>query len=67
MITEDDARNTIELPDHYVIQPSFGGWRRSAVHSAGKPVAENFRYASDSNTSWLDAGTLRKLIGQIAS
>jgi UDP-N-acetylglucosamine 4,6-dehydratase len=67
MITEDDARNTIELPDHYVIQPSFGGWARSAGQNAAKPVAENFRYASDINTSWLDAETLRKLIGQIAS
>jgi UDP-N-acetylglucosamine 4,6-dehydratase len=67
MITEDDARNTIELPDHYVIQPSFGGWLQSVKRSGAKPVAENFRYASDSNTSWLDAETLRKLIGQNVS
>jgi UDP-N-acetylglucosamine 4,6-dehydratase/5-epimerase len=67
MITEDDARNTLELPDHYVIQPSFGGWRRSAAQSASKPVAENFRYASDNNTTWLDAETLRKLIGHNAT
>jgi UDP-N-acetylglucosamine 4,6-dehydratase len=67
MITEDDARNTIELPDHYVIQPGFGGWSQSVERNGAKPVAENFRYASDSNTSWLDAETLRKLIGQITS
>lgn len=66
MITEDDARNTIELSDHYVIQPSFGYWSRPAYLEAAKPVAENFRYASDNNTQWLDAEMLRKLIGQTA-
>jgi UDP-N-acetylglucosamine 4,6-dehydratase len=67
MITEDDARNTIEFPDHYVIQPSFSGWKQSAAQSVARPVAENFRYASNSNTSWLEVETLRKLIGQITS
>jgi UDP-N-acetylglucosamine 4,6-dehydratase len=67
MITEDDARNTIEFPDHYVIQPSLSGWKQSAAQSVARPVAEDFRYASNSNTSWLEVETLRKLIGQITS
>jgi UDP-N-acetylglucosamine 4,6-dehydratase len=64
MITEDDARNTVELPGCYIIQPSFGGWGQSEASKAAKPVAENFRYASDNNTSWLDVGTLRSMMGQ---
>lgn len=64
MITEDDARNTIELPDRYVIEPSFAFWsRQSYVESGAKPVPEMFRYASDSNSQWLDAASLQKLIG----
>jgi UDP-N-acetylglucosamine 4,6-dehydratase len=65
MITEDDARSTIELPDRYVIEPSFDFWRReSRMEHAGKPVAENFRYASNTNSEWLDAPALTKMIGQ---
>ncbi len=63
MCPADDARLTLEFEDHYVIQPSFGYWSRPAYLESAKPVAENFRYASDNNTQWLDADTLRKLIG----
>jgi UDP-N-acetylglucosamine 4,6-dehydratase len=61
MITEDDARNTIELADRYVIQPSFGPFGLGDGIQ-GRPVPENFRYASDTNTDWLDAEALRKLV-----
>jgi UDP-N-acetylglucosamine 4,6-dehydratase/5-epimerase len=64
MITEDDARSTVEYPDRYVIKPSFGFWRRESSSSrAGKPVAENFRYASNTNSEWLDAAALEKMAG----
>jgi UDP-N-acetylglucosamine 4,6-dehydratase/5-epimerase len=67
MITEDDARNTIELDDCYVIEPSFAFWSRASYAEAGaKPVPEMFRYASDSNSQWLDAAGLRRLIGETA-
>lgn len=64
MITEDDARNTMELTDRYIIQPSFGPFSKSGL-IPGAPVAEDFRYASDTNTEWLDVQMLRTLIGQI--
>jgi UDP-N-acetylglucosamine 4,6-dehydratase len=64
MITEDDARNTVELTDRYIIQPSFGPFSKSGL-IPGASVAEDFRYASDTNTEWLDVPALRKLIGQI--
>jgi UDP-N-acetylglucosamine 4,6-dehydratase len=64
MITEDDARSTVEYPDRYVIQPSFGFWRREPGPSGpGKPVAESFRYASNTNGEWLDAAALQKMVG----
>jgi UDP-N-acetylglucosamine 4,6-dehydratase len=62
MITEDDARNTVELQDRYIIEPSFGAFDRSKA-SQGKPVDENFRYTSNTNTQWLDAKALRALLG----
>ena len=55
MITEDDARNTVELDDRYVIEPAF---HLVAAHVLRRrrrqAVPDGFRYASDTNTQWLD-------------
>lgn len=65
MITPDDARNTFELNDRYVIAPSFHFWKADMVPIGdARPVAENFAYTSNDNTDWLDAGVLRKLLQQ---
>ncbi|MFA5114006.1 MAG: UDP-N-acetylglucosamine 4,6-dehydratase (inverting) [Candidatus Margulisiibacteriota bacterium] len=61
MISVDDARDTVELEDCYVIQPAFHWWRKEN-HSAGKPVPENFSYSSDNNGQWLTIPQLRKMI-----
>jgi UDP-N-acetylglucosamine 4,6-dehydratase len=61
MITEDDARTTLELDDRYVIQPpAFPLWseQRYACHGTRR-VPEMFRYASDTNPDWLSADDLR--------
>jgi len=63
MITEDDSRLTLELPDRYVIQPAFSFWRGAAQNFPDAvSVPEDFRYASDTNKQWLDAAELRKLL-----
>ena len=63
MITEDDARNTIELPDRFIIEPSFAFWSRDPYKENGaRPVPEGFRYASNTNTDWLDAESLGRLL-----
>jgi UDP-N-acetylglucosamine 4,6-dehydratase len=67
MITEDDARFTIELEDRYVVQPALAWWSYKGYGDIGKPVVENFRYASDSNTDWLDADALKTMLDNSAS
>ncbi len=63
MITEDDARTTFELEDRYVITPSFKSWTRLPLAGEdGTPVAEDFRYSSDTNTEWLSIDALREMI-----
>jgi UDP-N-acetylglucosamine 4,6-dehydratase/5-epimerase len=63
MITSDDARMTVELPDRYVIQPSITFWRSEQAGLPGaKKVAEDFSYTSDNNSQWLDASALNKLL-----
>ena len=64
MITQDDARNTVEHDDRYVILPAFKFWDSdSNIPKGSKPVDENFIYASDSNDEWLTADGLNALIG----
>lgn len=61
MITEDDARHTIEFDDYYVIQPEFNWW--SADYTKGsKPLPDNFHYVSNENTDWLTIEQLRDLV-----
>ncbi len=65
LITEDDARNSIELEDRYVIEPAFAFWKRDSYLANGaKRVPEGFRYASDTNSEWLDAAGLIRLLAE---
>ncbi|WP_084536567.1 UDP-N-acetylglucosamine 4,6-dehydratase (inverting) [Azospirillum halopraeferens] len=63
MITEDDSRQTFELADRYVIEPAFTFWSHESYEKLGaRPVPDGFRYASDTNTDWLDADRLTALL-----
>jgi len=65
MITDDDSRATLELPDRFVIEPTFEFWdRRSYTTRGAVPVQETFRYASDINTEWLSVEQIRMLLKQ---
>jgi UDP-N-acetylglucosamine 4,6-dehydratase len=59
MITQDDARNTIEYDDRYVILPSFQyGAEQNLNRVSAKPVVEDFYYSSDTNIEWLSQKAL---------
>ncbi len=60
MVTEDHARDTVELDDRYIIKPSIHF--KAATGITGAPVAEDFRYASDTNPDFLDEGRLHELL-----
>ena len=62
MITRDDARDTIEYDDRYVILPSFKFWGQASAKPTGaKAVEEGFEYSSDTNTEWLSAASLKEI------
>lgn len=64
MITEEDARQTLELADRYIMRPPWDFWPVDELLKQGaRDVAENFRFGSDNNTEWLDAAALMKLLG----
>jgi UDP-N-acetylglucosamine 4,6-dehydratase len=59
MVTEDDARSTLALADRFVVRPLMGPWRAEPYLALGAiPVADGFRYASDTNEAWLDRDAL---------
>jgi len=61
LVSEDEARNTVELDDMYVIQPSHSWWKAENWKD-GKSLSDGFRYSSDSNPQWLTAEELQELI-----
>ena len=66
LVTEDDARNTVELEDRYVILPGAVYWTKELEPIAGsQPVSEGFRYASDTNPQWLGRDRLEEILGEL--
>lgn len=63
MITEDDARHTLEYDSFYTILPELSWW--STKEFAGKKLAEDFSYISNTNTQWLTVDELRELVIQM--
>lgn len=61
MITEDDARHTIEFDDYYVIQPEFNWWSVDYA-KGGKTLPDDFNYISNHNEDWLTVEELRELV-----
>lgn len=65
MITEDDARTTLDLPDRYVIEPALAFWRTNGCKTDGaKPVPEGFSFTSETNAEWLDQAELESLLAE---
>lgn len=64
MVPEDDARQTLEFDEHFVIQPAFPWWDADAFRGArgGAPCAHGFRYASDTNGWWLSVDEIRQMV-----
>lgn len=66
LLTRDDARNTIEFKDYYIIAPTTHMWDDDASFTyageEGKLVPADFEYASNTNDRWFDVEQLRAVI-----
>ena len=66
MITVDDAVNTLEFEDKFVIKPAFQWWQQNENGDnwvkEGKVVAENFQYSSDVNDVWIGKEEFQELL-----
>jgi UDP-N-acetylglucosamine 4,6-dehydratase/5-epimerase len=61
LISVDEARNTVEREDMYVVVPTEPLWERSVTYE-GNPLPAGFRYTSDNNSEWLDMDGIKKFI-----
>ena len=46
----------------FVVQPAGSLWFGKEWEIVGKPLNENFRYASNTNTEWLDLDGIKAMI-----
>jgi UDP-N-acetylglucosamine 4,6-dehydratase len=63
MVSEDDARSTVDLKDRYAILPQFN-WLQDNPYSQEEICAEGFRYSSDNNDRWLTKEELKSMAEQ---
>jgi UDP-N-acetylglucosamine 4,6-dehydratase len=65
LITEDEARTTIELQDRYVVEPAIHLYEYKSLAECGHPhVSPGFYYRSDTNSDWMDVATTRTMLRQ---
>jgi UDP-N-acetylglucosamine 4,6-dehydratase len=62
LISEDEARNTVELENMFVVQPAEAFWFGYSWQKRGTLLTDSFRYSSDNNTQWLDVEGIQKFI-----
>ncbi|MEL7645250.1 MAG: UDP-N-acetylglucosamine 4,6-dehydratase (inverting) [Anaerolineaceae bacterium] len=65
LISEDEARTTVELPDMFVVQPASAMWFGRAWEKQGKALPDGFRYSSNNNSDWLDLSRINEMIAPI--
>ncbi|MCH8876625.1 MAG: UDP-N-acetylglucosamine 4,6-dehydratase (inverting) [Chloroflexi bacterium] len=64
LISEDEARHTVELEDMYVVEPPGALWFGHEWRNKGKSLPEGFKYTSDRNQQSLTADELRQLVAE---
>lgn len=64
MVSEDDARNTLEYDGYYAIVPTSWDWNREAYvqKKGGRQCPDGFRYSSDTNSHWLTVEELQNVV-----
>ena len=65
LITEEEAPYTKEFEDFYIIGPQQPFWETDGQLTGGIPVASDFSFRSDTNSSWLKPSDLQAAVDQL--
>jgi len=61
LLSEDEARHTVEIDDMYIVQPAHPWWRQENWKQA-RTLPDGFCYTSDKNSRWLTGEELYELM-----
>jgi UDP-N-acetylglucosamine 4,6-dehydratase len=63
LLTTEEARNTLDFSDRYIIEPDLKYWVRPSLGDlGGTNLQEGFRLTSDKNEYWLDKSTIAAFV-----
>lgn len=62
LLTEDEARHSVDAGDVYVVLPEHPWWGMGGAWEGATPLPEGFAYTSDNNDDWLSADQLTALL-----
>lgn len=66
MIPVDDARQTIQFSDHYIITPAQSFWKDEwHAEKGGVSCPDGFYYGSDNNTDWVTEAKLAHMVAEL--
>ncbi len=65
MVPEDEAHNTLEFDNHFVILPEDAGLRKQEFGPEATPCADGFCYSSDTNSHWLSDDELNACLAEL--
>jgi FlaA1/EpsC-like NDP-sugar epimerase len=60
LVSEDEARHTLEFEDMFVIWPTHSWWHGERW-AEGRPLRDGYSFTSDDNERWLSVDELRAL------
>jgi UDP-N-acetylglucosamine 4,6-dehydratase len=61
LVSEDEARNTLEYEDMYIVRPP-SPWYFGDLWQDGRPLADGFWYGSNNNPLQLDAAQIHQMV-----
>jgi UDP-N-acetylglucosamine 4,6-dehydratase/5-epimerase len=62
LISEDEARTTVEMERMFVVQPAEALWFGYQWQSKGVLLTNGYRYSSDNNSEWLDVDGIKQFV-----
>jgi UDP-N-acetylglucosamine 4,6-dehydratase len=65
LISEDEARGTVELDDMFVVQPAAALWFGHSWSQVGQALPDGYHYASDNNNEWLSLEEIQEMVSPI--
>ena len=65
LVSEDEARVTVETDQMYIVQPAAALWFGRYWSDVGKPLPEGFHYNSNNNDIWLTVEEIQEMVAPI--